>query len=500
MVDFPLLSVMIFGPLIGVLLMLPIRGEQAIADQNVKHVALFTSLFIFAFSFFMVLRFEPMGEAFQFVERYEWFKPLGLQYFVGVDGISVLFILLAAFLTPVCILASWDSITSRVKEYMMAFLVLESFMIGTFAALDTVLFYVFFEAVLLPMFLIIGIWGGKRRIYAAYKFFLYTLFGSVLMLVAMITLYVQTGTTDIPELMTMSLDTGLQYWLWLAFFASFAIKTPMWPFHTWLPDAHVEAPTAGSVILAGVLLKMGGYGFMRFSLPIFPEASAYFADMMFWLSAIAVVYTTVVALVQEDMKKLIAYFSVAHMGFVTIGIFSGTVQGIEGALFQMLSHGLLSGALFLCVGVLYDRLHTREITSYGGISANMPRYGALFILFMLGSVSLPGTSGFVGEFLVLVGVFQVDTVIAVISTTGLVLGAACMLLLYRRIFLGPQVHKDAAAMPDINTREWIILTPLAVLMLWFGVFPGVLIDKVQPSVERILERYNYEMLADEEAG
>ncbi len=397
--EFPLLSLMTFLPTLGAALLLAIRGEQAHVDRNCRYGALYTSLAVFALSLFMLVKFDGSSADFQFEEKAGWLSSLAINYHMGVDGISMFFVLLSAFLTPVCILASWTSITKRVREYMIAFLLLETLMIGTFCALDAVLFYVFFEGVLIPMFVIIGVWGGTRRIYSAFKLFLYTLLGSVLMLIALLVLYSQTGTTDIAAWADHPVARDLQMWLWLAFFASFAVKMPMWPVHTWLPDAHVEAPTAGSVILAGVLLKMGGYGFLRFSLPIFPEASAYFADMVFWLSVVAIIYTSLVALVQEDMKKLIAYSSVAHMGFVTLGIFTGTVQGVEGAMFQMLSHGLISGALFLCVGVVYDRLHTREISRYGGIVKNMPRYATLFMVFMLGSVGLPGTSGFAGEFL-----------------------------------------------------------------------------------------------------
>ena len=490
MIEFSLLSIMTFLPFAGVIMILMIRGDEAVVAKNSKYMALYTSLFTLAFALYMLVRFEPVDPGFQFVEHNSWLKTLGINYHMGVDGISVLFVLLAALLTPVCILSAWDAIQTRVKEFMIAFLVLESFMIGTFCALDTVLFYVFFEGVLIPMFLIIGVWGGPRRVYSAYKFFLYTLLGSVLMLVALLTLYLQVGSTDIPTLMANPVAPQLQMWLWLAFFASFAVKMPMWPVHTWLPDAHVEAPTAGSVILAGVLLKMGGYGFLRFSLPMFPDASAYFADFVFWLSVIAIIYTSLVALVQEDMKKLIAYSSVAHMGYVTLGIFTATQQGIEGGIFQMLSHGLISGALFLCVGVVYDRLHTREISRYGGIVKNMPKYATLFMIFMLGSVGLPGTSGFVGEFLTLLAAFEVNTVVAVFATTGLILGAAYMLVLYRRVVFGPTEHADAANMPDLNCREFYLLVPLVGLVLYLGVFPSVVMDRIGPSVEKLVEDYH----------
>lgn len=496
MVDFPLLTAITFWPLFGVLvILLCIRGGDALADRNTKLVALCTSLFTFAFAMFMFVNFDGTSAEFQFVEQSSWLKPFGISYHMGVDGISMFFVLLATFLTPICIVSAWDAIKTRVKEFMIAFLVLESLMIGTFCALDAVLFYVFFEAVLIPMFLIIGVWGGPRRVYSSYKFFLYTLLGSVLMLVGLLVLYAQTGTTDIPALMESPVTTGLQYWLWLAFFASFAVKMPMWPVHTWLPDAHVEAPTAGSVILAGVLLKMGGYGFLRFSLPMFPEATAYFTDFVFWLSVVAIIYTSLIALVQEDMKKLIAYSSVAHMGFVTLGIFTLTIQGIEGAIFQMLSHGLISGALFLCVGVVYDRLHTRELSRYGGIVSNMPKYATVFMILMLGSVGLPGTSGFVGEFLVLLGAFQVNTVIAALSATGVILGAAYMLMLYRRVVFGPREHRDALSMPDLNMRESALLIPIVLLVLWLGVFPSHITDKIAPSVQKLVTDYQ-EKLAD----
>lgn len=490
MIDFPLLSLMTFLPIVGVLIILVIRGDEEVVAQNTKHMALYTSLFTLAFALFMYTRFDGSSAEFQFVEQSSWLKQLGINYHLGVDGISVFFVLLSAFLTPVCILSAWTVIQTRVKEFMIAFLVLESFMIGTFVALDAILFYVFFEAVLIPMFLIIGVWGGKRRVYSAYKFFLYTLLGSVLMLVGLLAMYSHTGTTDIPTLMETHIPIGLQYWLWLAFFASFAVKMPMWPVHTWLPDAHVEAPTAGSVILAGVLLKMGGYGFLRFSLPMFPDASAFFTDFVFWLSIIAIVYTSLVALVQEDMKKLIAYSSVAHMGFVTLGLFTMTTQGVEGSIFQMLSHGLISGALFLCVGVVYDRLHTREISRYGGLVKNMPKYATVFMILMLGSVGLPGTSGFVGEFLVLLGAFQVDTTIAALAASGVILGAAYMLLLYRRVIFGPRVNDDALSMKDLNTRELSLLVPLVIMILWLGVFPSTVMDKISPSVEKLITNYN----------
>ncbi|MGQ0526842.1 MAG: NADH-quinone oxidoreductase subunit M [Alphaproteobacteria bacterium] len=490
MVDFPLLSILTFLPLAGVLLILALRGDAEGVARNAKYTALYTSLLVAAFSLYMLVKFDGASGGFEFVEKKEWFSGLGLRYHMGVDGISVMFVILSALLTPVCILSAWKSIEKRVREYMIAFLVLETFMIGTFCALNTILFYVFFEAVLIPMFIIIGVWGGERRVYSAYKFFLYTLLGSVLMLIAILWMSVNVGT-DISAMMGgQTIPFEFQKWLWLAFFASFAVKMPMWPVHTWLPDAHVEAPTAGSVILAGVLLKMGGYGFLRLSLPLLPDASLYFAPMVYALSIIAIIYTSLVALVQEDMKKLIAYSSVAHMGFVTLGIFTATTQGVEGAVFQMLSHGLISGALFLSVGVVYDRLHTREISRYGGIVKNMPRYATLFMIFMLGSVGLPGTTGFVGEFLVLLGAFKVSTFVAALAATGVILGAAYMLLLYRRVVFGPVMNKDAAAMPDLDLREFGILIALAALVILLGIFPNTLMSKVSPSVEILIARYN----------
>ncbi len=489
MIEFPILSLMTMLPLAGVLFIFLIRGDEQIVARNAKFTALYTSVFVFALSLYMLSRFDGGSAEFQFVEQASWFPSLGVSYHMGVDGISIFFVVLSALLTPVCILAGWESIQERVKEYMIAFLFLETMMIGTFCALDSVLFYVFFEGVLIPMFIIIGVWGGPRRVYSAFKFFFYTLLGSVLMLVALLTLYMKVGTTDIPALMEAPVARDLQLWLWLAFFASFAVKMPMWPVHTWLPDAHVEAPTGGSVILAGVLLKMGGYGFLRFSLPMFPEASVFFADFVYWLSIIAIVYTSLVALVQEDMKKLIAYSSVAHMGFVTLGIFTATTQGIAGGIFQMISHGLISGALFLTVGVVYDRLHTREISRYGGLVKNMPKYATVFMIFMLGSVGLPGTSGFVGEFLALLGTFKVDTTMAFLATSGVVLGAAYMLVLYKRVVFGPQENEDAAALPDIDKREFAFLAPLAIMVIWLGVSPNFVMDRIGPSVEKLRGQY-----------
>lgn len=489
MLDFPILSLLTFLPLLGAAFILTIRGEPEMVARNAKYVALYTSLFVLALAGYMLKNFDGSSGDFQFVEKITWFPSLGISYHMGIDGISVFFVALSAFLTPICILASWDSIKKRVKEYMVAFMILETFMIGTFCALDTVLFYIFFEAVLIPMFLIIGIWGGPRRVYAAFKFFLYTLLGSVLMLAALLALYFHAGSTDIPTLIASPVARNLQFWLFIAFFASFAVKMPMWPVHTWLPDAHVEAPTAGSVILAGVLLKMGGYGFLRFSIPMLPEAAEYFAPMIYWMSIAAIIITSLIALVQEDMKKLIAYSSVAHMGFVTLGIFTLTAQGVQGGLFQMISHGVISGALFLCVGVVYDRLHTREISRYGGIVKNMPIYATVFMLFMLGSVGLPGTSGFVGEFLVLLGAYRVDPVVAFFAATGVVLGAAYMLMLYRRVVFGPAVHQDAGEMHDLTWKEMVNFAPLVVLVLWLGILPGVVMDKTAASVNKLISQY-----------
>ncbi len=462
MEGFPILTIMMLVPFVGALACL-------FAGNAARPIALGATLITFVLGCMLWANYEIGGVQWQFTERAELFA--GFSYALGIDGIALMLIMLSVFLMPICILASWTSITKRVGEYMGAFLLMEVLMIGIFAAQDIFLFYIFFEASLIPMYLIIGVWGGDNRIYASYKFFLYTLFGSVLMLIAMFWMVAEAGTSDIPTLMQYNFPPGAQTWLWLAFFASFAVKVPMWPFHTWLPDAHVQAPTAGSVILAGVLLKLGGYGFIRFSLPMFPEASAQFAWFVFILSMIAVVYTSLVALVQHDMKKLIAYSSVAHMAIVTVGLFAFNVQGLEGAMIVMLSHGLVSGALFLCVGVIYDRLHTREIDRYGGLSINMPYYALFFLLFTMASIGLPGTSGFVGEFLSLAGIYQTSTLVALISTTGIILGAAYMLYLYRRVAFGGQKNEDAAAMADISPREWAMMAPIAAVVLWMGVYP-----------------------------
>ncbi len=483
----PLLTLITFGPLVGALMiMLFARGDEK--ASNARWVALWASSFVFLVSLLVWAQFDPTNPGFQMKETYEWFPEFNIAFRLGVDGISIYFILLSTFLTPICILASWTSVDKRVSEYMAAFLALETFMVGMFCALDMIAFYVFFEGVLIPMFLIIGVWGGARRIYASFKFFLYTLLGSVLMLVAIIAIIVQVGGSSIEEAMLFDFDPELQIWLWLAFFASFSVKMPMWPVHTWLPDAHVEAPTAGSVILAGVLLKMGGYGFLRFSLPMFPDASAYFSDMVYALSIVAIVYTSLVALAQEDMKKLIAYSSVAHMGYVTLGIFTGNAQGVEGAVFQMLSHGIVSAALFLCVGVVYDRMHTREISRYGGLVNRMPKYAAVMMIFTMASVGLPGTSGFIGEFLVLAGAFLANTWVAALAATGLILGAAYMLMLYRRVIFGRLEHDDLKSISDLTWREAAIFTPLVILVLWMGIYPASFLDGIQPAVAEVLSR------------
>lgn len=486
----PILSALVLLPLIGAFFTLMIRGDdQERLAINSRLTALSTSIVTFLVSLSLWGGFDVEGPYFQFNEAYEWLPALGIRYHVGIDGISLFFVLLSTLLTPLCILASWDSIKNRVRDYMIAFLVLEAMMIGMFVSLDTFLFYIFFEGILIPMFIIIGVWGGPNRVYASFKFFLYTLLGSVLMLIALIAIYLQTGTSDIPTLFQTSLPATLQTWVWWAFFASFAVKVPMWPVHTWLPDAHVEAPTAGSVILAGVLLKMGGYGFLRFSLPMAPLATQEFAWVIMGLSVIAIIYTSLVALVQQDMKKLIAYSSVAHMGFVTLGIFSLNKQGIEGSIFQMLSHGIVSAALFLCVGVVYDRLHTRDIGRYGGVVKVMPKYALFFMIFMLASVGLPGTSGFVGEFLTILGAYQANAMVATFATTGIILGAAYMLYLYRAVIFGPLTKKDVKAMPDLSVREVLIFAPLIAIVFWMGIYPQPIFDVMSPAVDRVLDIY-----------
>jgi NADH-quinone oxidoreductase subunit M len=491
MASLHILSVIVFLPLAGVLaiLLLYLVGDEKAVAKNARYVALWASLATFFVSLLMWMQFDSTRADFQFVEKVEWIKSFGISYHVGVDGISLFFILLSTFLTPICILSSWEAIKTHVREYMIAFLALETFMVGMFCSLDMVLFYIFFEGVLIPMFLIIGVWGGPRRVYAAFKFFLYTLLGSVLMLLAMMAMYVSAKTTSIPELMDHDFARSMQIWLWLAFFASFAVKIPMWPVHTWLPDAHVEAPTAGSVILAGVLLKMGGYGFLRFSLPMFPLASDFFAPLVFGLSIIAVIYTSLVALAQEDMKKLIAYSSVAHMGFVTVGIFVANQQGVTGSIIQMLSHGVVSAALFLCVGVVYDRIHSREIADYGGLVHRMPKYAAVFMVFTLASVGLPGTSGFVGELLVLVGAFQASTWLAALIATGLILGAAYMLYLYRRVIFGKLTKDKLKSILDLNIREILVFAPLIAVVLWMGIYPTSFLDPMEISVTKLITQY-----------
>ena len=488
-VGFPLLSLLTWLPLVGGLVIMSVRGDDAAVASNARWTALWTSLIVFALSLVLWTRFDQSDPGFQFVETASWLPQWGITYKMGVDGISVLFVLLSTALTPICILASWEAITVRVREYMLAFLVLETMMVGMFCALDFVVFYMFFEGVLIPMYLIIGVWGGVRRVYAAIKFFLYTLAGSVLMLLALLAMWYFAGTTDIPTLLHTQFPAAMQTWLFLAFLASFAVKVPMWPVHTWLPDAHVEAPTAGSVILAGVLLKMGAYGFLRFSVPMLPAASAHLAPLMFALSVVAVIYTSYVALAQEDMKKLIAYSSVAHMGVVTIGIFTFNIQGISGALLQMLSHGIVSAALFLCVGVIYDRIHTREIARYGGLADRMPAYAFIFMLFTLASVGLPGTSGFVGEFLVLVGAFKVSFWLALLGSMGMILGAAYMLYLYRRVIFGTLTRAELRDILDLTPREMAVFAPLVALTLWMGVYPSSFTAFWDASVGAMVEHH-----------
>ncbi len=486
MFGFGILSGLLILPLVGAAFILTLRGDSDAARSNARWAALATTLATFVLSLVAWGRFDTATASFQLVETHAWLSE-SIRFKLGVDGFSMPLILLTTFLMPFCILASWDSIGHRVKEYYVAFLVLETTMIGVFCALDLVLFYLFFEAGLIPMFLIIGIWGGKRRIYASFKFFLYTLLGSVLMLLAIMAMYWQAGTTDIPTLLAHKFPYNLQLWLWLAFFASFAVKMPMWPVHTWLPDAHVEAPTAGSVILAGVLLKMGGYGFIRVSLPMFPDASLYFAPLVFALSVIAIIYTSLVALMQEDIKKLIAYSSVAHMGFVTMGLFSMNPQGIQGAMFTMISHGLISGALFLCVGVVYDRMHTREIKAYGGLVNRMPMYAVVFLILTMANVALPGTSGFIGEFLTLMGAFRSNTWVAFFATTGVILSAAYALWLYRRVVYGELDKPALQGITDLNRREIITFVPLILLIIYYGVQPGPILDAFAVPTDSLLK-------------
>ena len=490
---FPILSSLILLPLIGGLFILLSRSSDKSNYQSSKYVALFVSFANFFVSIYLWHIFDPGTSDFQFVENRLWIEGF-INYKVGIDGISILFIVLTTLITPLCIISVNQSINTKLKEFLIAILVMESLMIGVFCSLDLVIFYLFFEGGLIPMFLIIGIWGGTRRVYSAFKFFLFTLLGSVLMLVAIISIYWITGTTDIVELNNLGVDVKYQNLLWLAFFSSFAVKTPMWPFHTWLPDAHVEAPTAGSVLLAAILLKMAGYGFIRFSIGLFPIASENFVPLIYTLSLIAIVYTSLVALMQDDMKKLIAYSSVAHMGFVTLGIFTMTQQGLEGSIVQMISHGLVSAALFLCVGVVYDRMHSRLIITYGGLVSTMPKYAILFMVFTLAAVGLPGTSGFVGEFLILMGVFQKSFLVAAIASLGVILGAAYMLWLYKRVIFGELINKDLLKMLDLNKSEIFILISLAIPVLFFGFYPEPLLNTIELSISNLIDTYNYNLI------
>jgi NADH-quinone oxidoreductase subunit M len=498
MTSWPILSVVTFLPLVGALFIALLRDDAA-GVRNARWVALWTTLITFAISLILVWRFDPSTADFQFVEKRPWLGG-AINYAMGVDGISLPFVVLTTALMPISILASWTSIQSRVREYMIAFLVLETLMVGTFCALDLVLFYLFFEGGLIPMFLIIGIWGGPRRVYASLKFFLYTFLGSVLMLLAIMAMYWQAGTTDIPTLLHHPFPLALQTWAWFAFLASFAVKMPMWPVHTWLPDAHVEAPTAGSVILAAILLKMGGYGFLRFSLPMFPEASQHLAPLIYALSVVAIIYTSLVALVQEDVKKLIAYSSVAHMGFVTMGIFAMTAQGVAGGIFQMLSHGIVSAALFLCVGVIYDRMHTREIAAYGGLVNRMPLYAFVFMVFTLANIGLPGTSGFIGEFLTLIGTFRINNWVATLATIGTILSTAYALWLYRKVIFGKLEKASLFNIRDLGWREIAILAPLVILTIVFGVYPKPVLDLSSVSVMALIDNYHHALNAVQTAA
>ena len=487
--SWPILSVITFLPIAGAVFIMTLSDDEAGA-RNARWVALWTTLITFAISLLLLWRFDPSSPEFQFLEKRPWLGGT-INYSMGVDGISLPFVVLTTALMPVSILASWDAIQRRVREYMIAFLVLETLMVGTFCALDLVLFYLFFEGGLIPMFLIIGVWGGPRRVYASFKFFLYTLLGSVLMLLAIMAMYWEAGTTDIPTLLHHAFPRALQTWAWFAFLASFAVKMPMWPVHTWLPDAHVEAPTAGSVILAAILLKLGGYGFLRFSLPMFPDASQALAPLVYAMSVIAIIYTSLVALMQEDVKKLIAYSSVAHMGFVTMGIFAVTAQGVAGGIFQMISHGIVSAALFLCVGVVYDRMHTREIAAYGGLVNRMPIYAFAFLVFTLANVGLPGTSGFVGEFLTLIGTFRINTWVATLATIGTILSAAYALWLYRKVIFGRLEKPSLFNIKDIGWREMVVLAPLVILTIVFGVYPKPVLDVSAASVTQLIDNYQH---------
>jgi NADH-quinone oxidoreductase subunit M len=489
--NFPILSSVIFLPLLGAFFIFLSPSEKN--DQSAKYVSLFTSVANLVLALFIWYSFDKSETDFQFLEEKNWISGF-IKFKLGIDGISILFIVLTAFITPICIISCINSVKIRVKEFLIAILILETFMIGVFCSLDLVVFYIFFEAGLIPMFLIIGVWGGPKRVYSAFKFFLFTLLGSVLMLVAIIVIYWLTGTTDVVEINNFKIPEKYQYLLWLAFFSSFAVKMPMWPVHTWLPDAHVEAPTAGSVILAAILLKMAGYGFLRFSIPMFPVASEYFVPLIYTLSIIAIIYTSLVALMQEDMKKLIAYSSVAHMGFVTLGIFTFTQQGIVGGIFQMLSHGVISAALFLCVGVVYDRMHSRLISSYGGLVNYLPKYSLIFIIFTLGGLGLPGTSGFLGEFLVLVGVFQKSYIAAMLASLGVIFGAAYMLWLAKRVIFGETNNEAIKTIKDLNLSEGSILTILAVIMIFFGFYPQPLIDTISVSVNHLISNYQNDLI------
>ena len=486
--NFPILSSLILLPTIGSLFLF-FSKDKPNNNQTIKYVALFTSIVNFLISIYLWYQFDPTTSDFQFVEDRQWIKGF-INYKVGVDGISILFIVLTTFITPLCILSVNNTVKNRLRDFLIAILIMESFMIGVFCALDLVIFYLFFEAGLIPMFLIIGIWGGPRRVYSAFKFFLYTLLGSVLMLVAIISIYWMNGTTDVVKLYELGIDTKYQNLLWLAFFSSFAVKTPMWPVHTWLPDAHVEAPTAGSVLLAAILLKMAGYGFIRFSLGLFPEASETFTPLIYTLSVIAIIFTSLIALMQEDMKKLIAYSSVAHMGFVTLGIFTIQQQGIEGSIIQMISHGLVSAALFLCVGVVYDRMHSRLISTYGGIVTIVPKYAVLFMIFTLAALGLPGTSGFIGEFLILMGAFNDNFLVAVLASLGVILGAAYMLWLYKRVVFGKLINEELKKLTDLNKSEIVILISLAIPTLFFGFYPEPLMNTIEVSVKNLIDMYN----------
>ncbi len=494
MKDWPILTTILLLPLVGALLLALLRGSDEAARRNARWIALWTTLITFGVSLELVWQFDPANSGFQFVEHRPWLSDK-ITYYVGVDGLSLPFVILTTFLMPICILASWRSITVRVKEYMIAFLLLETLMIGVFCALDLVLFYLFFEGGLIPMFIIIGVWGGPQRVYASFKFFLYTLLGSLLMLLAILAMYGQAGTTEIPTLLKYHFPESLQVWLWFAFLASFAVKLPMWPVHTWLPDAHVEAPTAGSVVLAAILLKMGGYGFLRFLLPMFPAASVSYAPLMFTLGVLAIIYTSLVAFAQTDMKKLIAYSSVAHMGFVTLGVFSGTEQGAQGAVFQMISHGIVSGALFLSVGIIYDRIHTREIAAYGGLADRMPIYAFIFMVFTMANVGLPGTSGFIGEFLSLLGTFNANAAVAFLATLGIILSAMYALTLYRSVIFGKLEKASLAAISDMTAREIAIMAPLVILTVLLGFYPAPVFETASGAVKAMIAPYQQAVAA-----